>query len=210
MKQIASKMKTQSNDIATLAIVNTGTENTVITYKSLPPLSFPTNDNGGVALIDASFLTGIKARDGKVSMVGAVKLQHIKACLKIAGLEDNDNNRAWFNREVRDPYHKALKQIQRVLNREGTPVSVGLSMRTYKKTGQKILTGKVGYEIEVSPAKEDPAKAKEAKAKKNAVKRAKRAAKKGLSSVGDAIAKVEKTVNVPANVETPATDKVSA
>lgn len=175
-------MKDTTNAIASLAIVKDNSGQEAITYGSLPPLTFPISDHGDVASIDPAFLSG----------KGTVRLKHIKACLKIAGMENTDANRAWFNKSVRGPYHKALRYVNRVLSREGKPVSLGLSTRTSAKTGEKVLTGKVGYEVILVPAAKQVEDKKE-KAKANSSKRAKRQAKKGMVQVSAAIAKAELT-----------------
>lgn len=199
-------MKTQANDIAALAIVANGEQNGVITYGAAQ-FPLPINDNGDFVSIDASFLTGIKFRDGKPIASGTVKLKHINACLKEAGMEATDANKSWFNKNARDGYHKFLRHFNRVLIREGTPVSAGCSTRTIKKTGEKIMTGKVGYEICLNPT-ETKAKAiadKAAKSKKNSKRRASRQAKNGLVSVKDAVDIMAKSIQTATTTATPET-----
>ncbi len=187
-------MKTQATDIAALAIVGSE-DNAVIAYGSVQ-LPFPISDTGDMVEIDAAFLTGIKVRNGKVVTSGTVKLKHINVCLKEAGMEVTDPNKAWFNKNVRDGYHKFLRHYNRVLIREGTAVSASCSIRTAKKTGQRTLTGKVGYEVDLTPKTTvDVEKAKAAKSKKNSERRARRdAKKKGLVSLKSAM----ETVTMPA------------
>lgn len=107
----------------------------VIVYGSQPSLQFPTSATELVS-IDPALLRG----------KGTLRLLNIKQALKVAGRANDPDNRKWFNTEVRDVWHKVLKFAARDALANGKPVSLGLSKRTAKKTGQVTLTSKHGFE----------------------------------------------------------------
>ena len=133
----------------------------VITYGSQPALRFPVGNNGELAEIDPAMLRGR----------GTLRLVNIKAGLKLAGKTNDADNRKWFNVTVRDVWHKVLKFAARDALANGKPVSLGLSKRTAKKTGQVTLTSKHGFEHVIVPPS---TKAVEDKANKQSKTRAKR------------------------------------
>lgn len=140
-----------------------------------PALSFPISATERVS-IDPAMMRGR----------GTLRLVNIKAGLKIAGKTNDADGRKWFNGNVRDPWHKVLKFAARDALANGKPVSLGLSKRTSKKTGQVTLTSKHGFEHVL---KAPEAKAVEEKAAKQSKTRAKRQNRrnKPLVSVGAAI-----------------------
>jgi len=126
----------------------------------MPGLIFPVGNDGEIATIDPALLRGR----------GTLRLLNIKQALKVAGRTNDADNRKWFNVSVRDVWHKVLKFAARDALANGKPVSLGLSKRTSKKTGQVTLTSKHGFEhVIVPPA----AKAVEDKAAAQAVKQSK-------------------------------------
>ncbi len=139
-----------------------------IKFGTLPGLIFPTGSNGEIATIDPSLLRGR----------GTLRLLNIKQALKIAGKANDADNRKWFNVSVRDVWHKVLKFAARDALANGKPVSLGLSKRTSKKTGQVTLTSKHGFEHVIIPptvkSVEDKAAAQAVKQSKNRAKRQKR------------------------------------
>jgi len=72
--------------VAAFASLNKGTNielGGAFPYGSMPPITFPTDDKGGVATIDRSFL------QGKKDVILNVRLKHIKECLRLAGKKAN-------------------------------------------------------------------------------------------------------------------------
>lgn len=119
-------------------------EKAVIRYGD-EQLIFPIgrDDKGALltATIDKSLLRGS----------GTKRLQPIKTALKIAGKANDDTNRKWFNVSVRDVWHAALRFAATDALAHGKPVSLGLSLKTNKSTGEQILTSKHGFEHLVTP-----------------------------------------------------------
>jgi hypothetical protein len=142
------------------------TEGEVIAYGSKPALRFPIGPNGETAEIDPAMLRG----------KGTRRLVNIAAGLKLAGLANDKTaagiaNRKWFNSNVRDVWHKVLKFAAKDSLAHGKPVSLGLSTKTNKKSGQVTLTAKHGFEHVLKAPNE---KAIEDKANKQSKTRAKR------------------------------------
>lgn len=121
------------------------TVDTVIKYGEQPAYVFPIDNKGGIGRIDRALLSG----------KGTKRLLNIKKALKVAGKENTPENRAWFNREVRDVWHKVLRFAAKDSLANGKPVSLGLSLRRTKRGGE-ILTSRHGFEQVV---KADDAKA---------------------------------------------------
>lgn len=190
--------------IATMAVVKSA-DTKVITY-GVASETFPVNDVGGTVSIDCAFLSG----------TSTFRLKHISTCLELAGKDDNAANRQWFNHSVRDPYHKALKFLNRQFMANGKPVSIGLSRRTSKRKvdeGDVTVTAKFGYECVIKAPKKIGEKLVNAaeKAKSESRKRGQRQARKGLANIGEAIAKVEQTLNsLPTPAETTPVELVTS
>lgn len=154
-----------------------------VKYGTLPALRFPIALNK-----DGSYLFG-EIDPALLRGKGTMRLVNIKAAKKLAG-KDTDEGTVWFNKEVRDVFHKALKFANRMAMEKGTPVSLGISTRTTKKTGRVVMTTKHGYEHEVVPALAVGNDAKErVKSKHRAKRQARKLANrnKPLVSVGAAI-----------------------
>jgi len=136
--------------------------------------------------IDAFMFTGPKILKLK-------KIKPVLAAINKAGNRMADGKEysvKWFDDEVRDPFHKVLRFINRQSMEHGKPVSVGFTRRTDKKTGSQVVTAKHGYEFEIKPptpatvtesavkALADQAKANEEKAKEQSSTRGRRQSKK--------------------------------
>lgn len=154
-------------------------------YGKGKPLSFPISLTERVEF-DPALLRG----------KGTIRLVNIKTAKKLAGKDDKAGT-VWFNREVRDPWHKVLKFAARQSLAHGTPVSLGLSRRKNRKTGEQVLTTKHGFEFIEIPALDKSIADKARKQSKNRAKRQNRK-NKPLVSVGDAMKRI-----VTVNVETP-------
>ena len=97
--------------------------------------------------IDAFMFTGPKILKLK-------KIKPVLSAINKAGNRMPDGKEysvKWFDDEVRDPFHKVLRFINRQSMEHGKPVSVGFTRRTDKKTGTQTVTAKHGYEFEVKP-----------------------------------------------------------
>jgi len=113
---------------------------------------------GKTGKIDRAFLSG----------KSTLKLRHIDACLKAAGLrvdtkksgqtKEGREARKWFNKNVRDVYHAALRHLNKQFLTNGTPVSVGITDRKARKTGQITRTAKFGYEVVMKRGEPEAAK----------------------------------------------------
>ncbi len=136
--------------------------------------------------IDAFMFTGPKILKLK-------KIKPVLSAINKAGNRMPDGKEysvKWFDDEVRDPFHKVLRFINRQSMEHGKPVSVGFTRRTDKKTGTQTVTAKHGYEFEVKLAPPtaiagevqklaDQAKANEDKAKEQSETRGRRQSRKG-------------------------------
>lgn len=155
-----------------------------IKYGTLPALRFPVGLNK-----DGSYLFG-EIDPALLRGKGTMRLVNIKAAKKLAG-KDTDEGTVWFNKEVRDVFHKALKFANRLALERGVPVSLGISTRTTKKTGRVVMTTKHGYEHEIVPAHDEKALNKaRVQSKHRAKRQARKLAnqkRKGLTNVGEAI-----------------------
>lgn len=136
---------------------------------------------------------------------GTLRLANIKQALKIAGKTNDADGRKWFNSEVRDPWHKVLKFATKQALEYGKPVSLGLSRRTAKKTGQVTLTSKHGFEYVEVPATEKAVADKAAKQSATRAKRQKRNRPMPGNSVGAAIEGATSRVDATAPESVPAT-----
>jgi hypothetical protein len=120
-------------------IVEEGRATAVINYGDELYL-FPVgkDDTGKIitASIDSALLRGR----------GTKRLHKIQTALKIAGRTNDKENQKWFNTEVRDVWHKVLRFAATDALSHGKPVSLGLSIRTSKKTGAQVMTSKHGFE----------------------------------------------------------------
>lgn len=138
-------------------------KNVPVKFGESEPLSFPIGGTERVQ-IDPALLRGR----------GTLRLSNIKQALKIAGRTNDVEGRKWFNSQVRDPWHKVLKFATRQALEHGKPVSLGLSRRTTKRTGQVTLTSKHGFEYVEVPPTEKAIADKAEKQSKNRAKRQKR------------------------------------
>jgi len=114
---------------------------------------------------------------------------------------------AWFNTNVRDPFHKVLKYAAKQSLEHGVPVSLAFTRRTMKN-GSQIVTAKHAFEHatkapEVAQIEASAAKAAE-KANKQSAKRAKRQKSKRISPMPNPV------IPPTATIETPATENVAA
>lgn len=159
-----------------------------VKYGESEPLSFPIG-NGERVKIDPTMFRG----------KGTLRLLHIKQALKVAGKTNDKDGKAWFNTEVKKPWHKVLKFATRTALEHGTPVSLGLSRRTAKKTGQVTLTSKHGFEYIETPPTE---KAVADKAEKQSKTRAKRQQRKRNSPMPGNAVRIDATASTAA-VSTP-------
>lgn len=192
------KSNKQMDAISNLAIVKVA-DTQEITYGTVQEV-FPINDVGGTVSIDRAFLAG----------QSTFRLKHISTCLSLAGKEMNEANKAWFNRQVRDPYHKALRFLNRQFMTIGKPVSIGLSKRVSKRKsdeGTVTVTAKFGYEYVRKPATVAGQVADKVagadKATKQSAKRAKRAAQSSTAVEKTGIVSVETALDrATATVET--------
>jgi len=76
------------------------------------------------------------------------KIKPVLASLAKMGVKQADGSAVdsqWFNRNVRDVFHKAMKFAAREAIAHGVPVSLQLNNRT-EKDGSKVLTSKHGFE----------------------------------------------------------------
>lgn len=76
------------------------------------------------------------------------KIKPVLSALAKLGVKQADGSAVdshWFNRNVRDVFHKAMKFAAREAIQHGVPVSLQLSNRT-EKDGSKVLTSKHGFE----------------------------------------------------------------
>lgn len=181
-------MKTPMKEIVSMAIVQTQSVSEALEYGK-SQYSFPIG-NGNFVTIDEAFLSGKTTK----------RLKHINVCLKAAGKDPKSKaDKAWFNKNVRDGWHKALRYVNRTYMANAKPVSIGLSKRTDKTKANKgdiIHTAKFGYElVEKAKTAELTDGASESKPVKASKERAKRQSKKGLNN---GLSKISLTVP-PAN-----------
>lgn len=129
-----------------------------VVYGACEPLRFPVgllkSGQYEYSEIDPALIRGSmtvkrtgKDKTGKptASIRGTMRLVNIKDAKKMAG-KDDDAGTVWFNREVRDPWHRILKFANRLSMESGAPKSLGMSTRTTKKTGKVVLTTTHAYE----------------------------------------------------------------
>lgn len=197
--------------VSALPVVRTP-DTTEILFGAHPPLKFPIDDNGNVIELDPAFCSGNGALNGS----GSIRLKHISACLKACGKNpESDADIAWFNKNVRDPYHKALKYLNRQFIKDGTPIGLTLSKRTSKvkaTLGEQSLDGTFKYRVTLKKGEDTRktlADAKE-KEKSNGKRRARRQSRKGLNN---GLAKLDTLVRpdtTAAPTETPKPETVTA
>lgn len=158
-----------------MAIVQTQSVSKALEYGK-SQYSFPIG-NGNFVTIDEAFLSGNATK----------RLKHINVCLKAAGKDPKSKaDKAWFNKNVRDGWHKALRYVNRTYMANAKPVSIGLSKRTDKTKANKgdiIHTAKFGYElVEKTKTAKLTAGASDSKPVKASKERAQRQSKKGLNN----------------------------
>ena len=112
-----------------------------------------------------------------------LKLKHIKTALnglKKQGvkIDGKEIGQAWFNTNVRDPFHKALRYAAKFSIKHGAPVSLAFTKRLNKETGVITTTAKHGFEFKSEPTK--PAEVED-KADKAADKTAKKEKSKSIT-----------------------------
>lgn len=188
-----------------LPIVQDNTAPEAIAY-GVESLTMPISKTENVT-IDRAFLAG----------KSTLRLRNIKQCLTAAGRDiESKEDRTWFNKTVRDGWHKALKYANKTAMSNGTAVSIGLSVRTSKskrEMGKQTLTSRFAYETVIVEGTDTTKQVEDKKQDKPASKPAKRNKrnKRGLVSVGNAIVNAKETLTVKpeatadvltANVET--------
>lgn len=148
-----------------------------------------TRENGSKALVYGERMESLPISDTESVEIDAalfsgktqMRLLNIKLALKVAGKGNDKETRKWFNDEVRDPFHKALRYMNKRVQNEWTPKSVGFTRRHDKK-GNATITGKFGYEHSVKVATPESLGKEiangEVKAGKQSVGKAKRQANK--------------------------------
>lgn len=174
MKPASQHMKNTMKEIVSMAIVQRESVSEVLEYgkRSLP---FPVAQGEWIN-IDETFLSGKFTK----------RLKHINVCLKLAGKDTKSKaDKAWFNKNVRDGWHKALRYANRQFLANGKPVSIGITERISKAKatkGDKTTTAKFGFEIVEKAKATELADASENKAVKTSKERARRQSRKGLNN----------------------------
>lgn len=149
--------------------------------------------------IDAYFFQSPKSLKLKKIKVALSGLK--KAGVKLEGGGEVDSD--WFNREVRDPFHKVLRFAFRYSAEHGTPSTLAFSRRK-DRSGQVTVTSKHGFEhiiVPPSPAFLEAEAAKEANRLKAIADKAAAAAKQSDKPQGEPVE--TKAPDAPATPETP-------
>ena len=223
----AVEVKTETLLVNFPCVISEERQTTVVKYGDelyIFPIGKTADGKIETATIDSALLRGR----------GTKRLQPIKSALKIAGRTNDDVNRKWFNTTVRDVWHKVLRFAATDALAHGKPVSLGLSIRTSKKTGAQVLTSKHGFEHLVTPPRVSDTESKvaaradrlahavqvpeESKPERvdpvhtakpaKAGKAAKASKIKALVSIGDAMPNI--SIAPSPAVETPASEPVAA
>ncbi len=134
------------------------------------------------------------------------KIKPVLASLTKLGIKQSNGDAVdskWFNTNVRDVFHKAMKFAAREALAHGVPVSLQLSNRT-EKNGDKVLTSKHGFEYrQENPDKKQLEETASKKSKGTAKRQSrKNRIKNPVLNTATATIAIERIVPV-GNVETP-------
>lgn len=164
-----------------LPIVKDTTAVDAIPY-GVESLTMPIGNNETVS-IDRAFLAG----------KSTLRLRNIKQCLTACGKDvKSKEDRKWFNKSVRDVWHKALKHANKLAMTNGTAVSIGMTKRTSKSkstAGDVTYTSRFSYETTVKAQRDETQV--EDKRKANKPRKS-----KGIVSVNAALSAARKTATV--------------